>query len=53
VETGKNPMFLSELGLGQTSHFSCAEPNVNEQSSLFEPFALGSAHEKFNVKRLT
>ena len=38
------------LGQGQTSNFSCAEPsNVNELSSLFHSFALGSAHEKFDV----
>ncbi len=27
---------LPDLGLVQTSNFSCAESNVNEQSSLFE-----------------
>ena len=27
--------FKSRLGLGQTSLFSCAEPNVNEEKSLF------------------
>ncbi len=39
------------LGLVQTSNFSCAEPNVNDDlSSLFEAlssFAFGSGHEKF------
>ncbi len=38
------------LGLGQTSLFSCAEPNVNEEKSFFSSFALGSAHEKSDVE---
>ena len=26
----------ADLGLGQTSNFSCAEPNANDLNSLFE-----------------
>ena len=35
------------LGVIQTSNFSCAEPTVNDLS--LNSFALGSAHEKFDV----
>ena len=38
----------STIRLRSDVEFSCAEPNVDDLSSLFE-FALGSAHEKFDV----
>ena len=37
------------IGLVQTSLFSCAESNVNELEQRMLSFALGLAHEKFDV----
>ena len=31
------------------SNFSCAKPNVNDKVLCLSSFALGSAHEKFDV----
>ena len=33
----------------KTSNFSWADPNVNEKILYLDSFALGSAHEKFDV----
>ena len=42
-------MVECKLGHGQTSNFSCAEPNANEVKQRTESLTLGSAHEKFDV----
>ena len=39
----------TKLGQGQTSNFSCAEPNANEVKQELSLLTLGSAHEKFDV----
>ena len=43
----EHPYDKQELCLVQTSNFTCAEPDVQEQN--FCSFAVASAHAKFNV----
>jgi hypothetical protein len=54
ISSKPSNVFKSELcllGLGQRSNFSCAEPNVNELSSLFHFICIGFGTWK--VRRLT